>query len=380
MARSHQYRSGLIHYDPSFSYRGYTLFCGGSPADAYLIDMQGRICHRWRIERGIQYANLLPDGHILCRATSSPDVQGLKGLNGQAPCVFELDWDGQLVWEFHDDWLHHDHERLPNGHTLLLAWRWLSVELTEQVQGGLCKPDDSKTMLADAILEVDERGELVGQWNSWEHLDFASDVICPIERRLEWTHANSISVTPDGDWLVSFRRIDTVATIHPASGEILRRWGPGTLSHQHDAKILANGNLLVFDNGVHRQGDVEFSRVLEVDIESDEIVLSYSDDPAFHFYSFMAGSADRLPNGNTLICDSAVGRFFEVTPHREIVWEYVNPFYVSNPRLGGKINIAFRVHRYGPEESGLANRDLDPDRYANLNRLYAIDPSEPPSP
>jgi hypothetical protein len=375
VTRSHQYRTGLIHCDLDFSYRGYTLFCGGSPADAYLIDMQGRICHRWQIERGIQYANLLPNGHLLCRGTSSPEVQGLKGLNGQAPCAFELDWEGKLVWEFHDDWLHHDHERLPNGNTLLLAWRWLSKELTDRVQGGMNKPDDPEEMLADVILEVNGQGALVGQWSSWEHLDFTSDAICPIDHRLEWTHANSISTTPDGDWLVSFRRNDTIGAIIPGSGEFRWKWGRGTIAHQHDAKILSNGNLLVFDNGVHRQGDVEFSRVLEVDMAKDEIVWSYSDDPPFHFYSFMAGGADRLPNGNTLICDSAVGRFFEVTPGRDIVWEYVNPFYVNNPRLGGRINITFRAHRYGPDAPELAGKDLDPSKHANLNRLYAGEPS-----
>ena len=39
------------------------------------------------------------------------------------------------------------------------------------------------------------------------------------------------------------------------------------------------------------------------------------------------GSAQRLPNGNTLIAESSFGRFFEVTTEGEIVWEYVNPFF-----------------------------------------------------
>ena len=211
MARSHQYRSGLIHWAPSLSYRGYTLFSGGSPAHAFLIDMAGKVCHRWSNERGIGYANLLPNGNLLCRASSSPEVQGLRGLNGQAPSVFELTWDGELVWCFEDEWLHHDHQRLPNGNTLLLAWRWLSEAHTACVKGGVTKADDPDKMLADVILEVDQDGGIVRQWQSWDHLDVDTDVICPIDHRLEWTHANSLSTTPDGDWLVSFRRIDTIS-------------------------------------------------------------------------------------------------------------------------------------------------------------------------
>ena len=41
----------------------------------------------------------------------------------------------------------------------------------------------------------------------------------------------------------------------------------------------------------------------------------------------LAGSAQRLANGNTLITEGAAGRFFEVTSENEIVWEYVNPHF-----------------------------------------------------
>jgi len=370
LARSHQYRTGLIHYAKDFAYRGYTLFSGGRPACTYLVDMEGRFVHRWSHPRGISYAKLLPNGHVLCRAPSSPEVQGLRSLNGQSPSVFELDWDGNLVWEYNDEWLHHDQHRLDNGNTLLIAWRWISEALTADVRGGISKPEDPPRMLADVVLEVDARGEVVREWRSWEHLKVDEDVICPMDHRLEWTHANSIDVTPEGDWLLSFRRTHTVVAVDPVTGAFRWKWGRGVVSHQHDAKILPNGNLLLFDNGVHRFGESDFSRVLEVDRERSEIVWSYADEPPFHFYSVMAGSADRLPNGNTLVCHASVGRFFEVTSGKEIVWEYVNPFYVANPRLGGQINIVFKVHRYGADDPALAGRDLDPARWANLNRLY----------
>ncbi len=34
-------------------------------------------------------------------------------------------------------------------------------------------------------------------------------------------------------------------------------------------------------------------------------------------------------------------------------------------------NAVFRAHRYGPDDPALQSRDLNPDQYANLNRLYA---------
>ncbi|MDA0747652.1 MAG: aryl-sulfate sulfotransferase [bacterium] len=361
---------GLIHYEPDKCYRGYTLFCGGNPACAYLIDMNGSICHRWTNERGIVHAKLLNNGNLVCRGAIVPLMEGQRGTNAQASCVFELNWQGELVWEYRDDHLHHDHERLPNGNTLLITWRLMSEEMSKRIQGGYPSDDDDPQMLGDVVLEVTPGGDVVKEWCSWDHLDPEVDTICPIEHRREWTHFNSISVTPEGDWLVSARRTNTVATIDPQSGEVTSRWGPGVVSHQHDARILGNGNLLVFDNGVHNKTGSEFSRVLEVKPDTREIVWEYQADPPWGFFSFMAGGADRLPNGNTLICHSSAGRFFEVTSRKEIVWEYVNPFYTPNKRTGGRHNMSFRANRFGPDHAALADKELNPDRYGNLNRLY----------
>ena len=372
MAKTRPSAVGLIHYEPDRSFRGYTLFCGGHPIHAHLIDMDGRVVHRWSHPDGIAYAKLLENGHLLGRAAPSEHVEGQKGLNGQGPSVFELDWAGNVVWEYQDDWLHHDMTRLRNGNTVVIQWRPLPEGLAEKVEGGCRGEHDDEPMLGDVLMELDGRGEVVREWRAWEHFDPKADPICPLDHRKEWTHANSIAETADGDWIASFRRIDTVALIDPESGDIKWRLGPGVLAHQHDAKILPNGRLLVFDNGAHRKaGAGEFSRVVEIDRESEEIAWSYVDDPPFGFFTFMAGGAERLPNGNTLICQSQVGRLIEVTHRREIVWEYVNPLFVYNARLGGRMNIVFKVHRYGPEHPALEGRDLDPERYANLNRLFA---------
>jgi hypothetical protein len=64
------------------------------------------------------------------------------------------------------------------------------------------------------------------------------------------------------------------------------------------------------------------------------------------------GSAQRLWNGNTLVCESAFGRLFEVTPDGRLVWEYVIPFFDEYPDDGsrnyapGPQNSCFRAHRY----------------------------------
>ena len=115
---------------------------------------------------------------------------------------------------------------------------------------------------------------------------------------------------------------------------------------------------------------------MEIDPSDNQIVWEYRGDPPISFFSYHISGADRLPNGNTLICEGAPGRIFEVTPAKDIVWEYINPFLgKSGAGVGGTTsgfaNSVFRAHRYGPDHPALQGRDLDPDRHANLNRLYS---------
>ena len=51
------------------------------------------------------------------------------------------------------------------------------------------------------------------------------------------------------------------------------------------------------------------------------VVWEYRETP--DFFSNWGGDADRLPNGNTLITDTANGRILEVTPEGEKVWELI---------------------------------------------------------
>ena len=94
------------------------------------------------------------------------------------------------------------------------------------------------------------------------------------------------------------------------------------------------------------------------------------------FYSPEISSVQRLPNGNTLICEGIPGHFFEITPDSEIVWSYGNPIVVNSilkpgekptidPR-GHPNNAVFKIHRYAPDYPGLIGKDLTPGEYLFL--------------
>jgi hypothetical protein len=160
-------------------------------------------------------------------------------------------------------------------------------------------------------------------------------------------------------------------------GDILYRWGnpqayragdadDQRFFKQHDAQWIesglpGSGNILVFNNG-HNRPDGSYSSVDEIVPPMDgngsyflipgsaygpeEQIWMYKAENPMDFYSSGISGAQRLPNGNTLICNGQSGIFFEVTSEKEIVWGYLNPF----PGQGARV---FKIRRYGRDFPGL---------------------------
>jgi hypothetical protein len=194
-------------------------------------------------------------------------------------------------------------------------------------------------------------------------------VKCPLESRKEWTHLNSIELTPNGDWLMSFRLSSTVCIVDGVTGDVRWRWGSDVLSHQHHATYLEQDKILIFDNGCHRREGPSFSQIVEVDRETKKIEWSYKAEMVLGFYSFMISGCERLPNLNTLITEGAHGRLFEVTPEGETVWEYVSPWLM--PSKFGPTSAVFRAYRIPEKDQRLEELKLSPVPYEALNDRIA---------
>jgi len=359
---------GLTLNVPSLTYKGYTLFTFMGECGVWLIDMKGIFVHNWETPyRPGNYGKLLENGNLLYAAKQFEPPLPFGGVSGK---LMEFDWDGNLVWEYEDKYMHHDFQRLPNGNTMILRFVPIPHEISSNVKGGLTGTEHEGTMWTDSFQEITPDGEVVWEWLAYEHLEPEQIAICPLCTRTEWTHANTCFVLPDGNILTCFQRSHDVVIVSRESGEIIWRWGQnGNIAHPHDAKMLDNGNILVFDNGAHRysneeagfrSGVISFSRVIELDPESKEIVWQYQDEFPLHFFSHFLSGCQRLPNGNTLICEGSNGRFFEVTKEKELVWEYINPLYNDRyAAIPGEANNVFRAYRYAPDHPALKNKELN---------------------
>ena len=347
---------GIVFCDSSRAYDGVTLFTPIDGTRAWLIDMLGRPVHHW--DMGYKpgcYGELLPNGNLLY--AGKVDNGPLADLEGAGGILLEVDWDGNVTREYKDPYLHHAFYRLKNGNMLVLKWVQVPDQIATKVKGGDPGTERKGVMWGDAIQEIGPEGKVVWEWIAHEHLDPEVDILCPICPRTTWTHANAVAELQDGNILVSFMKNNTLAIIDKKTGDIKWRWGRDELGHQHSASVLDNGNILVFENGFHGiRLNLGFSRVLEINPNAGAIVWSYfeQDKPKPSFYSPTMSSCQRLPNGNTFICEGIWGTLFEVTPNGELVWEYVNnlPSYETAPTKSKPCPV-YCAYRYGMDYSGL---------------------------
>lgn len=387
--------------------------------NTYLIDSKGESVREWKSKYGPgMSAYLLSGGRLLRPATLGAVEGGLFSSGGAAGRIEMFDWSGALVWEYeyhsalHS--LHHDIEYLPNGNILAMAWQ-VKTEAEALAAGRRPEYLSDGELWYESIIEIKptypKGGEIVWRWDSWDHVvqqfdskkdnyGFALSSNIDLNYingegkragKADWLHSNSIDYDPDTGLILlsvhAFSEVWIIDRNDPDAG-ISYRFGNDVawdrfcgrdqlLYKQHDASWVdspegGRKSVLVFNNGTGRQGDnysevVEFRLPPEVfdgpvmhdDMRPPEVVWSYSAPEKSDFYARNISGAQRLPNGNTLICSGPQGRIFEVTPEKEVVWEYVNPHLVEKGpvenrrsregRRGGDSGTAkpvFRAYKY----------------------------------
>jgi hypothetical protein len=360
-------RSGVLRYDPARAQSGYTLYGVAADLSAHLVDMDGSELHRWSITR----EQVMPEASRQLRTffgALSAQVEGRYLYpNGDLLMVYEqqatgewggplikLDKDSHILWKA-DIKGHHALE-VVGDRIYVLTQTFRPPTQTPIVPSLAQMPyiDDNVTIL-------DADGKPVGSHPVLQALARTPNMrlgdVVPFNDRADPLHTNSVDVLTEqtarfipgakpGDVLVSLKHLDMLAVMDLDSDTFVWTLRGGWRA-QHDAKLLPNGHILLFDNegGLMQHGR---SRVLEIAPDTGAIVWSYDgtdDDP---LYSSIRGGVQRLSGGNTLISESTTGRILEVAPDRSVVWEYVQP--LQDTEHGQKIVAALglSIARYDP--------------------------------
>jgi hypothetical protein len=331
--------------DPERSGEGYSLFSNRDLTSAQLIDPLGNVVRSWqdRDARHWSNAELLPDGDLLVPGS----LLVRPGGGGERSFLLRLSWDGSEVFRTMLN-AHHDAEMMPDGRLACLTFDFRRIP---EISPDADVKDNLIAILTPAGHVVEEHSLLdLLRTNPGE---FSFQPVAAVVRRktfVDLLHANSLEfmrhahlvsrhpIYAPTNVLVSFRHQDTIAIFDWAAKRLLWAWGQGEISGQHDATVLANGNILLFDNGLARS----WSRVLELDPLRREIVWEYHAPTPTDLFSLRKGSSQRLPNGNTLLANSDHGEALEVTPDGQTVWRFLNP----NTSDDGRRATIVRIKRY----------------------------------
>ncbi len=346
--------TGLLLNDPDRSTPGYVLI---SPVDSdrvYLLDHDGAVARRWSTGGGMtNWCYLLPNGHLFVNERCA-DPKGVALTVSGKLC--EYDRDGRLVWSHVDPYQHHDARRLDKG-AVYAAFTELSARQKAAVPGGLPGSEPEGGPYGEVIREVNEDGTVLWEWDLLHGLDTDAFPIFPTANRWSYGHINTVCPLQDGTLQISCKNLNLLFTVDRGTGDLSWVYQNDALSGQHDAQMLENGNVLVFANGAYAS-DLHSSQVWEINPETNEIVWQYAakDDPTSFFSPHMSG-AQRLPSGNTLVCEGNKGCIFEVTPDGDIVREFVSPHFAEG-EMFGRTNWVFRARWYAPDSPEIASLGL----------------------
>jgi hypothetical protein len=380
--------SGVTVNMPDKTFKGYTLYASLSgDGTVNLIDMKGKVVHTWKManEPGM-YGFLLDNGNLLYSGRTPEGYgSGDYHMSGKGGVLVEADWKAGVVTKVAVPNSHHDMDKMPNGNYLTTLWEPVPKAKLALVKGGVPGTEfPDGTIFEEIIAEFNPQGQKVWSWRASDHLSFDEFPIDPCNDRLEWLHVNSVEylpadnpITKTESIMLSMRHPSACIIFEKSSGKLQWRYGGymkgeyGRLGCQHDFQIIkkglpGEGNILVFDNGMNLPSveastaywGIAHSRVIEINPQTKKVIWMYEHKdtdwnfpgvpPKWKFNSPYIAGAQRLPNGNTLICEGATGRIFEVTTSKEIVWEFINPDRKA----------VFRAYRYAPNHPAFAGKGL----------------------
>lgn len=194
------------------------------------------------------------------------------------------------------------------------------------------------------ILRYRADGNLEFRWNAWDHFVIEDWIEEPsIDRTRpdgDFDHPNSLEIDRDGNYIVSWRNMAEITKINSTTGEIMWRFGGRNnefailddplfnpagrgfaFCGQHSARVLPNGNILLFDNGLRHNPQQSRAVEYRLDVAARTATMVWESRHAPVVYAPFTGNVARLANGNTIVGYAFRGLVVEVDAAANEVWK-----------------------------------------------------------
>jgi len=410
------------------SYDGYTLFSTQYSETTFLINNCGEQVHSWTSNYLPGLSSYLLENGILLRTGRAFSPGGGIGIVEMLDWNSNVVWS-HSVSDTHGR-QHHDIELLPNGNILLIVWDERTQDEVSLMGSSTANTSINSEQIIEIQPDLVNGGaSVVWEWKAWDHLIQDSDsqidnfgVIENSPERIDinflnlnstdWLHFNGVDYNEEFDQIIisvrnfnEFWIIDHSTTTSAASGstggtfgkggDLLYRWGnpqaynQGTTAdqklflqhHTHwiPEGLIDEGKILLFNNQVGSAPNYSTVNIVDLPVDSEgnytytggsygpvDFDWTYQAPNPSDFYSNIQSGAERLGNGNTLICEGVEGRFFEIDIDGNKVWDYVNPVDDQGSMeqfTETTMNTVFRCTRYAPDYAGLSGQELSPQGY-----------------
>jgi hypothetical protein len=205
----------------------------------------------------------------------------------------------------------HEFILLEDGSSILMSRDPRQVDMSAIFPGG----SPNATVAGVVFQELNPSGEVVFQWESWDHfdiLDCDTHFVDLTAKVIDYVHANALTIDTDGHLLLSCRHMSEITKINRTTGEIIWRLGGKKnefqfiddvdgFSGQHSPTRLANGNLLIFDNGNSHIPQISSAKEYRVDEENKTARLIREHRQSPDVYTSVMGNSVPIPNNHILV-------------------------------------------------------------------------------
>ena len=295
----------------------------------------------------------LPSGDFTVYVGASTGAQPVDGH------YFEFRPNGEIVRQYEVGAPYYT-----DSHELLLSFA-SGAMTAAQLYGYDLRPMDlsalggrpDQPVAGHTLVRQSATGSVEFLWNSWDHFSLADWLFVPPNlaslASIDFDHPNSLAFDRDGNYIVSFAGLGEITCIDAVTGEMRWRLGGkhnefaivgdplGGFGFQHDVRVLENGDLLFFDNGLAHSPPQSRAVEYRLDVKNmaATLVWEYRHDPPV--FNPFVGSVQRFHNGNTLVGYGALDLMTESAASGARVWE---------GRLtinGGSVPFFYRARRIG---------------------------------